>query len=65
MIFKLTEEQVQKYLEWKYKHNSTVYTGPIGGRYTFSFTNTSLGQIAKVTDSFTKEELILTNLDDL
>lgn len=40
--------------------NDDIYCGAIGGRYTYKFTPTSLGNIVKVIDNYTKEELDLT-----
>ena len=60
--FELTEEQELKYLKWSMarpKKNS----GAIGGRYTFSFTPTSLGVIIKVIDDFNKEFIDLTEYE--
>lgn len=64
MNFSLNEEEVRKFREWSAKHDKNVYTGASGGRYTFSFTPTTLGTVAHVKDCITKEELTLTNFDN-
>lgn len=58
MKFELTKEQMQKFKEWSAKHKA-VYTGAIGGRYTFEFTPTSIEIFCRVKDFVTKEELDL------
>jgi len=40
------------------------YTGAIGGSVTFSFTPTTIGTVAKVKESITGEELVLTDFSD-
>jgi hypothetical protein len=40
-----------------------IYTGAIGGRFTYSFTPTSLGVVVKVRDAITGLEEDLTNYD--
>lgn len=62
MDFKLSEEQFKKFKEWSSK-NSEAYTGAIGGRYTFLFTVTSIGEFVTVEDLVTKEKLDLTESD--
>jgi hypothetical protein len=59
-MFNLDEEQLKKLEKWKSKH-AKVYEGAIGGRYTYSFSPTSLGVVVKVTDDITKEEIDLTD----
>lgn len=39
------------------------YVGAAGGQFTFSFTHTSLGDVAKVKDAVTGEELDLSDYD--
>lgn len=41
----------------------TPYCGAIGGQFTFSFTHTSLGDVTKVKDAVTGEELDLSDYD--
>ena len=62
MKFELNEVEIKRFNEWSSKHEE-VYEGTIGGRYTFSFTRTSLGDAVVVTDSFTKEEKNITDYD--
>lgn len=61
--FNLEIEQEKKASEW-IKNQLTSKpknSGAIGGRFTFSFTPTSLGTIIKVEDNQTKEILDLTD----
>lgn len=58
--FKLTKDQITKFIEWSSKHED-AYGGAIGGRYTFSFTPTSLGLVTKVKDDISGEEIDLTD----
>jgi len=46
--FKLTNEQEQKYKNWR-KSLPKAYFGAVGGGYTFHFTPTGIGTIVKVT----------------
>lgn len=62
MKFELTEVQEQKIAEWV-KTQEVVYTGPVGGRYTYQFTPTSIGVVVKVRDCVTKTELDITDYD--
>lgn len=59
MAFCLEREQIERLKAWQAGHRS-VDPGVIGGRYTFSFTPTSIGPLVKVRDSATGEELDLT-----
>lgn len=61
--FQLTDEQTKKYNDWAKTHTK-IYTGAIGGRYTFSFHQTSVGVITKVFDEITKETLDLSDYED-
>jgi len=63
-MFTLTPEQVQRIEAWKDEHNRGKYSGAIGGRYTYSFTPTSLGVIVKVRDNLINEELDVTEYDE-
>lgn len=58
----LDDAQKSKLNEWMAKH-AEAYTGAIGGRYTFSCTPTSLGQVLKVADSVTNTELDISDYD--
>lgn len=62
-MFLLDEKQRKKLSEWMKIHKQ-VYTGACGGRYTYSFTPTSLGCVTKVKDSITKEEIDLSDYED-
>jgi hypothetical protein len=59
-MFDLDKEQLEKLAEWKGKHTK-AFVGAIGGRYTYSFSPTSLGVVVKVKDEITKEEIDLTD----
>lgn len=51
MIFELDKEQTNKFLMWNKSHKCKFrdnYEGAIGGRLTFSFTQTSLGIITTI-----------------
>lgn len=66
MKFELDHKQVKAYdsfMERCYNEDNTS-TGAIGGRFSISFTCTSLGMIVKVKDCVTKKEQNLTNFDD-
>lgn len=41
-----------------------AHYGTIGGGYTYSFTGTSLGEIVKVRNAVTKEEIDVTDYDN-
>jgi hypothetical protein len=58
--FELDEDEQKKLDKWLAKKDKR-YSGAIGGRYTYSFTPTSLGVITKVTDSLDKDEVDLTD----
>lgn len=60
VTFTLSQSEYDKYIEWK-STREDEYCGAIGGRYTFSFTFTTLGRTAKVTDNLRNEELDLTD----
>ena len=62
MKFALDEAQVAKINEWVSGHN-LVYEGASGGRYTYSFTPTSLGIVYEVIDNVTGEKLNVTDYD--
>lgn len=62
MHFEISYQQEKKFNLWKSGHKK-VDTGAIGGRYTFSFSPTSLGQVVTVKDEVTGEELDLTEDD--
>lgn len=61
--FRLTEKEsklAQKFMEEK----QVEYCGAIGGQFTFTFTRTSIVQVATVIDNVSKEELTLTDFDE-
>lgn len=61
-MFRLDRDQSEKLDAWMREHED-VYTGAIGGRYTYSFTPTSLGTVVKVYDAITKETIDLSDYD--
>lgn len=63
MEFHLTTDQTRKFYEWS-KRIDPVYSGAIGGMFTFSFTPTSLGMVIKVKH-FKGHELDLTEYDNM
>lgn len=62
-MWKLTPKENDKANEFVERTRSEN-TGVSGGQYTYSFTSTSLGEIAKVTDNCTGEECVLTDFND-
>ena len=61
MIFELTKEQYDKYLEWK-DHCDTD-GGAIGGRHAFKFIPTSLG-VCAVVECLCGEKINLTDFEE-
>ena len=59
MKFELNEKQIASLNEW-IKSKSKLYCGAIGGRFTYTFTPTSLGEIIKVKDNREGNEIALT-----
>ena len=54
--FNISKEELAKIKEWeekhiKEKHNGSYYAGAIGGRFTYSFTLTSIGDVGEVVCS--------------
>lgn len=69
-MIKLDEKQTALMSEWARKNDEewlkdhpTFNVGAIGGRYTFSFTPTSLGMVIEVTDNLVNNSLDLTDYD--
>lgn len=64
-MFELDEQQREKLNAWiGAKASKKAYTGACGGRYTYSFTPTSLGLVAKVYDEIDKDTIDLTEYGD-
>ena len=68
MSFVLDEGQAERYNAWNIEHKKVCkYTnngsGAIGGRLTFSFTPTGLGDVVEVSCAC-GEKINLTNYDD-
>lgn len=62
--FELNEKQIKKFEEWSCGHTS-VYEGTIGGRYSFEFLRTSIGDMTSIRDTVTDEILLLSEYDNL
>lgn len=63
MTFAINAEQQKKIEDWIATHKK-VGTGALGGRYTYSFTATSLGTIIEVEDIITDTRLDVTDYED-
>lgn len=61
--FTLTQEQAVKLADWMAQKDLMTYDGAIGGRFVYSFCDTSLGQVVKVRDDLTNTEINLTDYD--
>ena len=53
MIFSISEEEEKDIEKWKNKHikerhNGNSYDGAIGGRFTYIFTPTSIGEVGQI-----------------
>lgn len=68
VIFRLSSQQMERYRAWRDQHDEVCrFKGvrtAIGGRYTFEFTNTTIGQIAGARCAC-KEAINLTDWEDL
>lgn len=64
MIFKLDKNQVKKFNNWKKTLEPNGHDS-FGSRFMFSFVPSGIGDFIKVVDSATKQELDLTDYDDL
>lgn len=62
-MFSLDKEQLEQLAAWQKKF-PFVPLGAIGGSYTYSFTPTTLGVIAKVKNNANGQEIDLTNYLD-
>jgi hypothetical protein len=60
-MFALDAEQREKLNEWIKKKDLEEYSGASGGRFTYQFTPTSLGLVAKVIDNLKHDEIDLTD----
>ena len=52
-VFTVSADRVEKIRKWKKqhekeKHNGNSYAGAIGGRYTYEFTPTSIGEFGRI-----------------
>jgi len=63
MNFKLDDNQQKKLDKWIKENIPDKYTGAIGGRFTYSFTPTSIGMIVIVEDCITKQGIDLTDYE--
>ena len=64
MNFSIDNKTLKKINEWVDSLPKTDNIGAIGGRLSYSFTNTSIGQILKVKDNVSGEEKDFTNYDE-
>lgn len=53
MIFEITEKELKEINKWinkhvEEKHNGNHYAGAIGGRFSYKFTPTSIGDIGEI-----------------
>lgn len=64
MKFELNEIQIEKFRAWSFNHKP-VYGGTIGGRYSFEFLRTSIGDMTSVRDVVTGQVLELSEYDNL
>jgi hypothetical protein len=69
--FELDADQEKAFQAWERANNeelaaqgTSTYTGALGGRFTFSFSHTSLGTVVKVRDDLTKTELDLSDYEN-
>jgi hypothetical protein len=68
--FELSPDQQKEFETWQEENDqrlvtsgASLHAGAIGGRFTFSFTNTSLGTVVKVSDDLAKNELDLSDYE--
>jgi hypothetical protein len=59
-MFSLTKEQQEKLAKWK-EGTDPKPCGAIGGRYTYSFTPTTLGVVVIVSDDLTDTHIDLSD----
>jgi hypothetical protein len=62
-VFELSQEDLDKIKSW-IKTLPKGYYGCIGGRFTYSFTPTTLGLITVVSDGMTGEEININDFED-
>jgi hypothetical protein len=60
-MFSLDESQKKKLDEWVATKDLSAYGGAIGGRFTYCFTQTSLGEIVQVIDGLDNTKIDLTD----
>jgi len=63
MRFSLDKFESEKLKEWFKTKDLSAYSGAIGGRFTYSFTPTSLGTIVKVKDGLDDTTIDLTDYE--
>ena len=73
MTFNLNHKQREKLKAWCEENNAKLVAGgsslhdlqggAIGGRYTYTFTPTSIGTVIKVADALTQTDIDLTEYD--
>ena len=64
-MFTLDADQQKKLIEWVEQLDPPLeaYAGATGGRFTYSFTPTSLGLITTVEDGLSGQKIDLTDYD--
>lgn len=62
ITFYLDPSEIKKFNDWSSRLPSGP-TGASGGRFTYSFTPTTLGTVAKITDAITGETIDVTDYD--
>lgn len=69
MKFEMDSDEIAEFKKWEAEHNKTcvfgkpaAYTGAIGGRFSFIFTPTSIGQLVVVKCACGEKECVSKNL---
>lgn len=63
MKFNLDNNELLLYNNWLKTKDLNLPCGAIGGRFTFSFTPTSMGTIIKIVDNIDKSEIDITDYE--
>jgi hypothetical protein len=58
MTFTILPEELEKLDAWMKTKNLNKYGGAMGGRFTYSFTPTSIGMAIQVTDAMEQKDTI-------
>lgn len=65
MKFELSDEQTADAEKWMAERLTGEGDGPIGGRFTFRFTQTTIGMVVILFDNLTGKSLDLTNYEEM